>query len=78
MDFAVARVMVRVLVCGWRAASVRLLAVALSLSERLEESDGHETTRIGQRRVAGFVPVGIVFSADDVEEVAFGEAQLLG
>lgn len=78
VDFAIARVMVWVLVCSLWAATVRLLAVPLSLAQRLEKGHGHKTPRIRQRRIASLVPVRIVLAADDVEKVAFGEAQLLG
>ncbi len=30
------------------------------------------------QRVAGFVPVCVVFAADDVQEVALGEAEVAG
>lgn len=78
VDFAIARIMVWVLVCSRWAATIRLLAVPLSLAQRLEKGYGHETPRIRQRRIASLVPVRIVLAADDVEKIAFGEAQLLG
>lgn len=54
-----------------------LPAIALRLAERLEEVHGHEAARVGHGGVARLVPVGVVLARDDVEEVAFLEAELL-
>jgi hypothetical protein len=52
-------------------------AVAHSLSNALKVGYGNETAGAVQR-VAGLVPVRVVFAADDVQEVALGEAELVG
>lgn len=43
----------------------------------MEEGDRDKPASIGERRVASLVPIWVVFTADDVEEVAAGEAELL-
>lgn len=49
----------------------------LGLSNHLEKRDGHEAAGGGDEGIARFVPVGIVFSADDVEEIALAKGQFL-
>lgn len=65
---AIARIVVLVLAVG-------VAAVALGAAEDLEIAYRNEATGVRQRRVAGLIPVGIVFATDDVEEVALGEAE---
>ena len=48
--------------------------VALSASQSLEIRYRHETTSVGEGRVARLVPIRISLATDDVEEVAAGEA----
>lgn len=55
-----------------------LAAVALVAPERLEEADGDQATGVRQGGVAGLIPLRVVFAADDMEEIAAREAQLLG
>ncbi|EFE38731.1 hypothetical protein TRV_06605 [Trichophyton verrucosum HKI 0517] len=52
-------------------------AVPLVLADDLEEGDGDEAAGVGEERVAGLVPVLVVLSADDVEEVSLAEGELL-
>ena len=54
-----------------------MAAVSFCSAECLEESNRHEATSVGKGRVAGLVPIGIVFAANDVEKVASRETQLL-
>lgn len=77
--FAVSRVVVRGLGGGgWSdAGALGLGAVSLGSAQGLEEGDGHQAAGVGQGWVACFVPVGVVLAADNVKEVASGEAQLL-
>lgn len=56
---------------------VGLGTVSLCAAEGLKKGDGDEAARVGQGGVAGLVPVRVRLAADDVEEVAAREAQLL-
>lgn len=56
--------------CGFRRAG----AVAHRLANLDEICDGDQTAGAVQR-VAGLVPLLVVFAADDVQEIAGGEAQ---
>lgn len=47
----------------------------LVLADDLEKGNGHQAPGGGDQGIAGLVPVGVVFSADDVEEIALGEGQ---
>lgn len=67
-------------VLGRRSAgrrTIRLSTVSLCPAECLEEGDRDEAPGVRERGVACLVPVGVVLSADDVEEVTSGEAELL-
>lgn len=55
----------------------RATAVSFGLADDLEKGDGDQTPGAGDERIAGFVPVGVVFSADDVEEITLAEGQFL-
>lgn len=55
----------------------RVSAVPLVLADDLEEGDWDEAAGVGEERVAGLVPVLVVLSADDVEEVSLAERELL-
>jgi hypothetical protein len=55
----------------------RASAVAGLLADGLEVSGGHEAAGALQG-IAGFVPRGVFLAADDVEEVALGEAEVAG
>lgn len=59
-----------------RLARCRAGAVAHCLSYALKVRDGDKSAGTVQR-IAGFVPVGVVFAVDDVQEVALGEAELV-
>ena len=52
-------------------------AVAGLLSDGLEVGGGHEAARALQR-IAGLVPRRVLLAADDVQEVALGEAEVAG
>ena len=54
-----------------------LSTLALLFTNNLEECDRNKTTRGRNERIAGFVPLGIVFTTQYVKEVAFMESQLL-
>lgn len=47
-------------------------------ADDFEERDGDEAAGVRDERIAGFVPVGVVLSADHVEEIALAEGQFLG
>ena len=53
----------------------RASTIANSLPHRLKVRDGHQSTRAVQR-IAGLIPVGIVFAPHYVQEVALREAQV--
>ena len=55
----------------------RTTTISLVFADGLEERHGDETARVGEQRVAGLVPVRIVFSAYDMEKVALGKGQFL-
>lgn len=58
--------------------AVGLGAVALGTAKCLKESHRDKAARIGQGRVAGFVPVLVMLATNDVKKVAAGETQFLG
>lgn len=60
------------------AVWLRLAAVALVAPKSLEESNRDKSAGIGQRGVAGLVPVWVIFATDNMEKVAARETQLLG
>lgn len=47
------------------------------LAEDLEEGHRYQAPAAGNERVAGFVPIRIVFPSDHVEEVALAEGELV-
>jgi hypothetical protein len=51
---------------------LRVCAVSYSLANGVEVGHRYQAARV-VKWVASFVPVGVVFAADDVEEVAGGE-----
>lgn len=67
------------IVGGTRRGStdVGIGTVALRTAEGLEVGDGHKASGVWQGRVAGFIPVVIILSTNDVEEIAPREAELL-
>lgn len=71
----VARV-VGLLLRSQRARS-RASAVAHSFAYAFEVGDGDEAAGAVQR-VAGDVPLGVVFAVDDVQKVALGEGEVAG
>lgn len=56
----------------------RARALSFCLADDFEVGDRNETASVGYQRVAGFVPIIVVLSTDNVEEVAFGKGKLLG
>lgn len=66
-------------VFGWdgRLTTVGLRTISLGSAQGLEEGDWHETSSVRKSWVACFVPVVIVFSADNVEKVAPRKAEFL-
>lgn len=52
-------------------------AVALVLADNLEEGHGDEAAGVGDQRIAGLVPIGVVLATDYVEEVALSKGQFL-
>ena len=60
-----------------RQVRVRLCAISLRAPQSLEKGYRHQPPRIWESRVAGFVPVAVIFASYDVEEVSAREAQLL-
>lgn len=50
----------------------------LRFTDDLEVGNGNKAASVGYQRVACLVPVCVVFPADYMEEVAFGEAEFLG
>jgi hypothetical protein len=61
--------------CG--GAGPRAAAVAHCFAHALKVGDGDQAARVGQR-VAGLVPIGVVFAANYVQEVALGETEVAG
>lgn len=55
----------------------RASALPLGLANDFEVRDGNQTASVRYQGVACFIPIVVVFSADDMEKVAFGEAQFL-
>lgn len=51
-------------------------AVSNGLADGIKVLDGYQSSRAVQR-VACLVPVGVVLAADDVQEVALGEAEVV-
>lgn len=49
----------------------------VGFADDLEEGDGDEAPGGGDEGIAGFVPVGVVFSADNVKEVALAEGEFV-
>lgn len=49
----------------------------VGFADDLEEGDGDEAPGGGDQGIAGFVPVGVVFSADNVKEVALAEGEFV-
>jgi len=66
-------------VLGWdgRLATVGLRTISLGSAQGLEEGDRHKTSSVRKSWVACFVPVIIVFPADNVEKVASRKAEFL-
>lgn len=62
---------------GRRSARVGVGTVSFCAAEGLEIAYRHETAGVGQGRVAGFVPVAVVFSTDDMEKVSARKAEFL-
>ena len=50
----------------------------LGLANMLKVCHRDESASVWYQRIAGFVPVRIVLSADNMEEVAFCETKFLG
>jgi hypothetical protein len=69
--------MVGVLWRGRELTTVGLRTISLGTAKGLEESDGHETSGVRKSWIACFVPVLIVFAADNVEKVASRKAEFL-
>lgn len=69
--------MIGVLGGGRRSSTVGLLAVSFGAAKGLKEGHGNKPSSIWQGWVACFIPVGVAFSADNMEEVASRKAQLL-
>lgn len=61
---------------GW-SAGFRVGAVALGATQGFEVRDRNETAGVGQSGIASFVPIGVVFSANDVEKVTAGKTEFL-
>lgn len=55
----------------------RPTTVTLVFANNLKKCDRNETPRSWDQRVARLVPVGVVFSAYDMEKIALAEGQLL-
>lgn len=55
----------------------RTCALPLRFADDLEVGNGDKAASVGYQGVACLVPVCVVFSADYMEEVAFGEAEFL-
>lgn len=55
----------------------RPCALSFCFADSLEVRDWDQSASIRYQRIARFVPIGIIFSAYYVEEIAFGKAQLL-
>lgn len=51
--------------------------MSVVLADDLEEGHGDEAAGVGDQRITGLVPIGVVLAADYVEKVAFAEGQLL-
>ena len=56
----------------------RASTLPLGLPDMLKVCHRDEAASIWYQRIAGFIPVRIVFSADHMEEVAFCETKFLG
>ena len=54
-----------------RVLRIRAPIALRRLPQALEEAHGHEAARVGHHGVTGFVPLGVVLAADNVEEVTF-------
>ena len=57
--------------CGSRA-------LPLCFAYDFKEGDGYQASSTRNERVTCLVPIGVVFSADYMKKVAFGERQFLG
>lgn len=57
---------------------IGLSTVSLGPAKGLEEGHGHKASGIRQGGVACLVPVCVVFTSDNVKEVAPRKAELLG
>jgi hypothetical protein len=62
---------------GSRTIRLGLATVTLVTPEGLEQAHGNEATGVGQSGIARLVPLWIVFTADDMEEIPARETQLL-
>jgi hypothetical protein len=69
--------MVGVLGRGGGLTTVGLCTISLGSAKGLEEGHGHETSGVRKSWIACFVPVLIVFSADNVEKVTSRKAEFL-
>ena len=56
----------------------RVGALSLCFANHLKESDWDKTSGSGNQRIACFVPVWVVFSAQHMKEVAFVKGKLMG
>lgn len=63
--------------CVAYARCSRACALPFRLGNDFEVRDRNKPASVGNQRVACLVPIRIVFSADYVEKIAFGETQLL-
>lgn len=54
-------------------AGVRLATVPFGTSKSLEECYRNKTASIRKSWIAGFVPVGIIFAANNMEKIAARE-----
>lgn len=50
------------------------MTLAFVFPDCLEECYGYETPRAGDQWIASLVPIFVVLPADDVKEIALGEA----
>lgn len=63
--------MIRIVEGTWRRSTgIGIGGVALGTAESFEVGNGYQSAGVRQCRIAGFVPVVVVFPANDVEEVA--------
>ena len=60
------------------ARPFRASTLPLGLPDMLKVCHRDESASVWYQRIAGFIPVRIVLSADNMEEVAFCETEFLG